>query len=180
MQTLQKRVRELITDIPDFPIEGIVFKDILPLFRNPEIVKELTAAMASELKLHNPTALVAMESRGFLLGMPLALELNVPFICIRKKGKLPGEVSGISYALEYGNAEIEIQKSLLELMESKTTLVVAHRFSTLLHMDRILVFDQGKIVEIGSHQQLLDLNGFYKTLWNAQIEGFLPDEKISS
>jgi len=113
MQTLQKRVRELITDIPDFPIEGIVFKDILPLFRNPEIVKELTVAMASELKLHNPTALVAMESRGFLLGMPLALELNVPFICIRKKGKLPGEVSGISYALEYGNAEIEIQKSAL-------------------------------------------------------------------
>lgn len=113
MQTLQTRVRELITDIPDFPIEGIVFKDILPIFRNPEIVKELTAAMARELKLHNPTALVAMESRGFLLGMPLALELNVPFICIRKKGKLPGEVSGISYSLEYGNAEIEIQKSAL-------------------------------------------------------------------
>jgi adenine phosphoribosyltransferase len=54
-----------------------------------------------------------MESRGFLLGMPLALELNIPFICIRKKGKLPGVVSGVSYALEYGTAEIEIQKSAL-------------------------------------------------------------------
>ncbi|MFM2317081.1 MAG: hypothetical protein RLZZ155_1413 [Bacteroidota bacterium] len=113
MQTLQERVRELIIDIPNFPIEGIVFKDILPLFRHSDLVKALVSEMASELKTHNPTALVAMESRGFLLGMPLALELNIPFICIRKKGKLPGAVSGISYALEYGSAEIEIQKSAL-------------------------------------------------------------------
>lgn len=115
MQTLQERVRELIIDIPNFPIEGIIFKDILPLFRNPDLVKELVLAMAKELRPHNPTALVAMESRGFLLGMPLALELGIPFICIRKKGKLPGAVSGISYSLEYGKAEIEIQTSALTL-----------------------------------------------------------------
>jgi len=113
MQTLQERVRELITDTPNFPIEGIVFKDILPLFRHADLIKALVSEMAIELKKHNPTALVAMESRGFLLGMPLALELNIPFICIRKKGKLPGAVSGISYSLEYGSAEIEIQKSAL-------------------------------------------------------------------
>ncbi len=113
MQTLQERVRELIIDIPNFPIEGIIFKDILPLFRNTDLVKELVLEMAEELRAHNPTALVAMESRGFLLGMPLALELGIPFICIRKKGKLPGVVSGISYSLEYGNAEIEIQKTAL-------------------------------------------------------------------
>jgi len=113
MQTLQERVRELIIDIPNVPIEGIIFKDILPLFRNSELVKELVSEMAEALRPHNPTALVAMESRGFLLGMPLALELNIPFVCIRKKGKLPGEVSGISYSLEYGSAEIEIQKTAL-------------------------------------------------------------------
>ena len=113
MQTLQERVRELIIDIPNFPIEGIIFKDILPLFRHSDLVKELVSEMAKELRPHNPTALVAMESRGFLLGMPLALELNIPFICIRKKGKLPGAVAGISYLLEYGSAEIEIQKSAL-------------------------------------------------------------------
>jgi adenine phosphoribosyltransferase len=113
MQTLQERVRELIIDIPNFPIEGIIFKDILPLFRNSELVKELVSEMAIALRPHNPTALVAMESRGFLLGMPLALELNIPFVCIRKKGKLPGEVTGISYSLEYGSAEIEIQKTAL-------------------------------------------------------------------
>lgn len=113
MQTLQERVRELIIDTPNFPIEGIIFKDILPLFRNANLIKELVLEMAKELRTCNPSALVAMESRGFLLGMPLALELGIPFICIRKKGKLPGAVSRISYSLEYGKAEIEIQKSAL-------------------------------------------------------------------
>ncbi len=73
--------------------------------------------------------------------------------------------------------EIDIQKSLWELMQGKTTIVIAHRLSTLLHMDRILVFDQGKIVEDGTHQELLDKNGMYKALWNAQVGGFLPDQK---
>lgn len=73
--------------------------------------------------------------------------------------------------------EIDIQESLWELMQDKTTLVIAHRLSTLLHMDRILVFDQGKIVEDGTHAELLGLNGLYKTLWDAQIGGFLPEEK---
>ncbi|MFP3035947.1 MAG: ABC transporter ATP-binding protein [Wolbachia sp.] len=70
--------------------------------------------------------------------------------------------------------ESDIQKSLWELMKGKTTIVIAHRLSTLLHMDRILVFDQGKIIEDGTHQALLDKNGMYKTLWDEQVDGFLP------
>jgi ATP-binding cassette, subfamily B, bacterial len=83
--------------------------------------------------------------------------------------------------------EAEIQNSLLELMQTvtdngnqtiaKTVLVVAHRLSTLLHMDRILVFNDGKIIEDGTHAELLANNGMYKTLWDAQIGGLLPDEK---
>ncbi|WCR53121.1 MAG: Putative multidrug export ATP-binding/permease protein [Wolbachia endosymbiont of Ctenocephalides orientis wCori] len=73
--------------------------------------------------------------------------------------------------------EINIQKSLWKLMQNKTTIVIAHRLSTLLHMDRILVFDQGRIVEDGTHLKLLDKNGMYKTLWDAQVGGFLPDQK---
>ncbi len=73
--------------------------------------------------------------------------------------------------------EQEIQDSLWHLMQNKTTLVIAHRLSTLLEMDRILVFDQGKIVEDGTHKQLLAKKGLYKTLWDAQVGGFLPDEK---
>ncbi len=70
-----------------------------------------------------------------------------------------------------------IQESLWTLMQDKTTLVIAHRLSTLLHMDRILVFDQGKIVEDGTHAELLAAEGLYKTLWNAQVGGFLPNRK---
>ncbi len=73
--------------------------------------------------------------------------------------------------------EGDIQDSLWALMQNKTTLVIAHRLSTLLHMDRILVFDQGKIVEDGTHAVLLASEGLYKTLWSAQVGGFLPDHK---
>ncbi|WP_233417537.1 ABC transporter ATP-binding protein [Wolbachia endosymbiont of Brugia malayi] len=73
--------------------------------------------------------------------------------------------------------ESNIQKSLWELMQGKTTIVIAHCLSTLLHMDRILVFDRGKIVEDGTHQELLDKSGMYKTLWSARVGGFLPDKK---
>ena len=70
-----------------------------------------------------------------------------------------------------------IQESLWKLMQGKTTIVIAHRLSTLLHMDRILVFDRGKIVEDGTHQKLLAKVGLYKTLWDAQVGGFLPDKE---
>ncbi|AWN73135.1 ABC transporter ATP-binding protein [Legionella anisa] len=71
--------------------------------------------------------------------------------------------------------EANIQESLWELMQGKTTMVVAHRLSTLLHMDRILVFDKGHIVEDGTHAELLNRGGLYKTLWDAQVGGFLPE-----
>lgn len=70
-----------------------------------------------------------------------------------------------------------IQESLWSLMEGKTTIVVAHRLSTLLHMDRILVFDKGNIVEDGTHTALLAKDGLYKTLWDAQVGGFLADNE---
>lgn len=71
-----------------------------------------------------------------------------------------------------------IQESLWELMQNKTTIVIAHRLSTLLHMDRILVFDKGKIYEDGTHSALLARGGLYKHLWDAQVGGFLGDEKM--
>jgi ATP-binding cassette subfamily B protein len=70
-----------------------------------------------------------------------------------------------------------IQDALWKLIQGKTTIVIAHRLSTLLHMDRILVFDHGKIVEDGSHEELLKEGGHYKTLWDAQVGGFLPEKQ---
>ena len=65
-------------------------------------------------------------------------------------------------------------------MQNKTTIVIAHRLSTLKNMDRILVFDKGKIIEDGSHQELLDLNGSYKKLWDSQVGGFLIETSIEN
>jgi adenine phosphoribosyltransferase len=107
--TLREQVLAQFIDIPNFPKEGILFKDILPLFQNPEIVKKVSQVLADNIRGLNPTALVGIESRGFLLGPLLAQELQVPFVCIRKKGKLPGKTIGLSYELEYGHAEIEMQ-----------------------------------------------------------------------
>jgi ATP-binding cassette, subfamily B, bacterial len=73
--------------------------------------------------------------------------------------------------------ESYIQESLFELMQNKTTIVIAHRLSTLLYMDRILVFDQGKIIQDGSHKELLAQDGLYKIMWDAQVGGFLSDKK---
>jgi len=73
--------------------------------------------------------------------------------------------------------EHKIQEALWDLMQGKTSIVIAHRLSTLLHMDRILVFDKGKIVEDGTHQELLAKRGLYSTLWDAQVGGFLPDSE---
>ncbi|HXH54527.1 MAG TPA: ABC transporter ATP-binding protein [Gammaproteobacteria bacterium] len=71
--------------------------------------------------------------------------------------------------------ENSIKQTLIEVMQGKTTIVIAHRLGTLLHMDRILVFDQGKIVEEGTHSDLLEKAGMYKKLWDAQVGGFIPD-----
>jgi len=73
--------------------------------------------------------------------------------------------------------ESMIQKSLLDLMKEKTTIVIAHRLSTLLEMDRILVFDKGKIVQDGTHKHLITVEGLYKKLWDTQLDGFLPFQK---
>ena len=72
-----------------------------------------------------------------------------------------------------------IQESLLGLMQGKTTIVIAHRLSTILHMDRILVFDKGKIIQDGSHADLMTEKGLYKTLWDTQVGGLLPEKQIN-
>lgn len=68
-----------------------------------------------------------------------------------------------------------IQESLHNLMQNKTTIIIAHRLSTLLLMDRIIVFNNGEIIEVGTHQELLNKNGLYKILWDSQVGGFLRD-----
>lgn len=98
-----------VRDIPDFPKPGILFKDITPLLSNPEALRIAVDRIAeSAVKAGPVEGVAAAEARGFIFGAPVALALNVPFIPIRKPGKLPYEKIGIEYDLEYGKDRLEM------------------------------------------------------------------------
>ncbi len=100
---------QYIRDIPDFPKPGILFYDISTLLRHPQAWREAVERMAEMVGRHRPSLLAGIESRGFLLAAPLALRLGCGFVMLRKRGKLPGAVTGLDYALEYGQDRLEIQ-----------------------------------------------------------------------
>lgn len=106
--TIEQKVKDAIRDIPDFPKKGIIFKDITPILQNPQLCTEIIEDIKEKVKDLNIQGVAGIESRGFLIGVPLAIALNVPFILIRKKGKLPYETVSYKYDLEYGSAEIEM------------------------------------------------------------------------
>lgn len=108
MSSLEQQLKESIRDIPDFPKKGILFRDITPILSSPDLSRAVVNGFRDSVKHLKVEAIAGVESRGFLFGMPLALELNVPFITVRKKGKLPYETVSHKYDLEYGSAEIEM------------------------------------------------------------------------
>ena len=107
-------LKSIITDCPDFPKPGIIFKDITPILQKPLVCKEVVNYIKDQLSDLKIDAIAGIESRGFLFGMMLAQALEVPFIPIRKAGKLPGKTIAQSYALEYGTATIEIQEHAVQ------------------------------------------------------------------
>ncbi|RWS03639.1 Adenine phosphoribosyltransferase-like protein [Dinothrombium tinctorium] len=117
--TAESRIEQIKRHVQSFenwPKNGIIFRDLFPVFREPKVLRVLI----DELKEHITNAvktvdvIVGIESRGFLFGPILALELNLPFVPIRKKGKLPGSVNKVTYALEYGEDTIEIQSESIK------------------------------------------------------------------
>src|SRR4029453_13178867 len=95
-------VKGLIRDIPDYPKPGIVFKDITPLLAEPAAFARVTDAMAAPFADAGVTHVVAIESRGFILGGPIAQHLSAGFVPVRKPGKLPHKTLRREYQLEYG------------------------------------------------------------------------------
>ncbi len=102
--------KSLIRDVPDFPKKGIIFKDITPLLKHPKAFQEVVRQMASRYQNQNITGIVAMESRGFILGGALATQMGVSFIPVRKPGKLPWKTLQETYELEYGKDTLEIHE----------------------------------------------------------------------
>jgi adenine phosphoribosyltransferase len=101
-------IKKFIRDVADFPKKGIMFRDITPLLKNPAALKEVLQETKSAWE-GSVDAIAALDARGFIFGGALAVEMNLPLVLLRKKGKLPGETVSVSYDLEYGTATLEAQ-----------------------------------------------------------------------
>ena len=110
---ISTRIKQAIRDVNDFPKPGIVFKDITPLLKDPALCTGIIHALADQLNGIEIDVVAGIESRGFLFGPSLAQLLNVPFVPIRKTGKLPYKTIQQSYDLEYGSAAIECHEDAL-------------------------------------------------------------------
>ncbi len=104
------KVEQYVTSIPDFPEPGIIFRDVTSVLGSAEGLKLSVDEMLACLKGVEFDAIIGLESRGFIFGMPMAYELNKAFIPVRKKGKLPRATVEADYELEYGTATIEMHK----------------------------------------------------------------------
>ncbi|MFM2134731.1 MAG: hypothetical protein RL021_131 [Bacteroidota bacterium] len=110
---LDQRIRNAIRDVPDFPKPGILFKDITPVLQDPALCDAIASAISDHFRSSSIDAVVGIESRGFLFGMLVAQKLGVPFVPVRKKGKLPSKTLSHEYSLEYGSATIEVHEDAL-------------------------------------------------------------------
>ena len=111
---IEQQIKTAVRDIPDFPKPGIVFKDITPILKDPALCENIVDAFVEKLKGTRIDVVAGVESRGFLFGLTLATKLGVPFIPVRKAGKLPYTIKQKAYKLEYGTAIIEMHTDAFE------------------------------------------------------------------
>jgi len=106
--------QSLIRDVPDFPKPGIMFKDIAPVLEHPAALQEAVDLLSEDARAKGAEAIVGIESRGFVFGAPIALQLGVPFVMARKLGKLPYDRISEEYALEYGTNTVEMHSDSIK------------------------------------------------------------------
>ena len=111
---IEEQIKAAVRDIPDFPKPGIVFKDITPILKDPQLCENIVNAFVEKLKYTRVDVVAGVESRGFLFGLTLATKLGVPFVPVRKAGKLPYTIKQRAYKLEYGTAVIEMHTDAFE------------------------------------------------------------------
>lgn len=114
MTTLEEQIKNTIRSIPDFPKPGIDFKDITPILQHPDLCEAIANALYEKTRNLEIDCVAAAESRGFLFGLMIAQKLNVPFVPIRKKGKLPYKTFSQNYESEYRHATIEIHQDAIK------------------------------------------------------------------
>jgi adenine phosphoribosyltransferase len=106
-------LKQYIRAVPDFPTPGVLFRDITPLLRDPAAFGSALDLMSDAVADSGAEAIVGIESRGFLFGTPIAARLGLPFVPVRKPGKLPAARMSVEYSLEYGNSQLDIHADAL-------------------------------------------------------------------
>ncbi|MGI8913871.1 MAG: adenine phosphoribosyltransferase [Chloroflexota bacterium] len=161
-----------IRDVPDFPKPGIRFKDITTLLQDGPAFRESIAALAERCRRLQPDVIVGMESRGFIFGAPVAYELGIGFVPVRKLGKLPAATISEAYALEYGTNTVEIHRDAVQ--PDQRVVIVDDLLATggtcratIKLVERL----NGRIAGIAFLVELTFLNG------RAQLEGY-PIEAV--
>jgi len=122
------KLKLAIDSYKDFPQEGIVFRDVLPILRNPDIFSDLIKDMSNSKVLKNSDAIIAIDARGFIFGAAISFHLSKPLVLARKPGKLPGEIISKSYDLEYGTNSLSIQEK--SLSEHQTFFIIDDLLAT--------------------------------------------------
>lgn len=111
---MKKQIEEYVLSIPDFPEEGIIFRDVTSILQDPDGLKLSIDLIQEKLEGLDFDVIAGTESRGFIFGVPVAYNMHKAFVPVRKKGKLPCETVSREYALEYGTAAIEIHKDAIK------------------------------------------------------------------
>ncbi|HBF40043.1 MAG TPA: adenine phosphoribosyltransferase [Firmicutes bacterium] len=152
--------KALIREVPDFPKKGISFKDITTVLKDGPALRQVTDELAHHFAPLKPDLIVGAESRGFLLGAPLAYKMGCGFVVVRKPGKLPAKVAKVSYQLEYGEDSLEIH--LDSIKPGQRVLVVDDLLATggtMAATAKLIQELQGSIVGFAFLIELDDLKG---------------------
>jgi len=149
-----------IHNVPNFPVEGILFRDITPLLKNAEAFKYVIEELGNHVIQTNAALIAGIESRGFLFGTTIAHNLDLPFVPIRKAGKLPGPILSEEYSLEYGTSQLDIRTDALEA-GTRTYLIddLLATGGTAMAATRLIETLGGTLVGAGFVIELNDLKG---------------------
>ena len=155
-----KKLEEYVRSIPDFPEEGIIFRDVTSILQDKDGLHMAIDQMQEKLKDVDFDVVIGPESRGFIFGVPIAYNLNKPFVPVRKKGKLPCETIEIEYDLEYGSAVIEMHKDSIK--PGQKVVIIDDLIATGGTIEAIIKMVEqlgGEVVKICFVMELAGLNG---------------------
>lgn len=168
-----KELKDYVRSIPDFPEKGIIFRDVTTVLKDPEGFKLAIDSMQEKLKDVDFDLVLGAESRGFILGAPIAYNLKKGFIPVRKKGKLPCETIEESYDLEYGKATLEIHKDAIK--EGQKVVIIDDLIATGGTLEAIIKLVErlgGEVAKIVCLMELPELDG------KAKLEGYDVETNI--